>query len=459
MYQRFAGFRVAAETRRTLSSECELHGILGSNGSTFVVNTRTSGWATGPKQLFDDLDTCRGDDFLTKYPELSEPLLKQTVRRKTYTEFNPWTVKVADHCNMACSYCYEDANPKVKKMSLATAAKVIDEMLALGQSQYVVLFHGGEPTLNMDVIRYMVHELRARSNGAAQVQFIIHTNLLNFPDTLHEELQSLGVQIGSSLDGVKELTDQYRVNLGGAGTYDTVTTNLSKLSNKYLITTVTNANHGRLLETARHFAEDLGVPGFHFLPLLPHGRPNVTTLCPDSDTMAESMLAVFDYIVEQWENGTRINCRNFDDIISALYADSYMDACQACCLNEFKSQSITINYDGTFAPCDVSAGYPEYALGNIHQCNGDLVDYMNSPRNFRVFKRLDNIEGCSTCAFKYSCAGGCEEESLRIGHERNHYCAYYYRLFAAVATNLYWLEHAGYTQTIPGVAHGTLVGS
>lgn len=456
MNTKFAGFRIAAETRKVVSAGNEIHGILGSNGSSFVVNIRTGGWATGPKALFDDL-AAGGEDFLEKYPQLCEPLLEQRVQRKTYKEFNPWTVKVADHCNMACTYCYEDANPKVKKMSLETAAKIIDEMLAIGQSQYIVLFHGGEPTLNMDVIRFMVHEMTSRCAGNAQVRFLIHTNLLNFPDALHKELSSLGVQIGTSLDGVKEVTDQYRVNLAGAGTYDTVSKNLSKLTNKYLITTVTKANHDRLLETARHFAEDLEVPGFHFLPLLPHGRPNVTALCPDSETMADSMLEVFDYILEQWENGITLKCRNLEDIISALYADSYMDACQACCLNEFKSQSVTINYDGTFAPCDVSAGYPEYALGNIHKCKGDLIQYMNAPRNFRVFKRLEDVEGCSTCPFKYSCAGGCEEESLRIGYDRNHYCAYYYRVFAAVATNLYWLEQAGFTQTITGIPHGNLV--
>lgn len=452
----FSGFRVESETIKNTHTDHLVHGILGSNGGTFVVNVQRGGWAIGPRDLFYDFEGMPVEDFIEKY-QLQEPLTQQSVQRKSYTEFNPWTIKVADHCNMACSYCYEDANPKVKKMTLQTASKIIDEMLAINQKNYVVLFHGGEPTLNMEVIRYVVHELSSRLHSDQHVHFVIHTNLMKFPDSLHDELTSLGIQIGTSLDGVREITDRYRVNLAGAGTYDTVTSNLAKLEQKYLITTVTKANHDQLLQTARHFVEDLGVRSFHFLPLLPHGRPNVTALCPDSEIMANSMLEVFDYILEQWGNGIQIQCRNFNDVISAMYADSYMDACQACCLNEFKSQSITINYDGTFAPCDVSAGYPEYALGNINECNYDLVDRMNSPRNFRVFKRLDQIEGCRTCPFKYSCAGGCEEESLQIGYERNHYCAYYYRLFAAVATNLHWLEQTGFTQHVLGRPYGNLV--
>lgn len=453
----FSGFRVTSETTKNTPDGHVLHGLLGSNGGSFVVNVHRGGWAIGPTSLFEDLDAMPVQEFFAKYHQLREPLIQQAVQRKTYKEFNPWTIKVADHCNMACTYCYEDANPKIKKMTEQTASKIIDEMLALNQQSYIVLFHGGEPTLNMEVIRYIVQELSTHLGSNQRVQFVIHTNLLNFPETLHKELGSLGIQIGTSLDGVREVTDQGRVSLAGTGTYDTVVKNLAQLEQKYLITTVTKANHDQLLQTARHFVEDLGVRSFHFLPLLPHGRPNVTALCPDSDVMADSMLEVFDYILESWMDGNRIQCRNFTDIIAALHAESYMDACQACCLNEFKSQSITVNYDGTFAPCDVSAGYPEYALGNINECNHDLADRMNVPRNFRVFKRLDQVEGCRSCAFKFSCAGGCEEESLKIGFERNHYCAYYYRLFASVATNLHRLEQSGFVHHVLGRSHANLV--
>jgi radical SAM protein with 4Fe4S-binding SPASM domain len=113
-------------------------------------------------------------------------------------------------------------------------------------------------------------------------------------------------------------------------------------------------------------------------------------------------------------------------------------------LNEFKSQSITVNFDGSFGPCDVTAEHPAYSLGNICTANGDLKERFSSPRNFRIFKNLDTIDVCKSCAFKYSCAGGCEEESLRPGYDRTIYCDYYYQTFAAVACNLKSLAAMGY---------------
>jgi len=166
--------------------------------------------------------------------------------------------------------------------------------------------------------------------------------------------------------------------------------------------------------------------------------------------MADGMLEVFDYVLERWSRGEPVKFRNLDDIITALHSGQYVDACQSCALGSFTAQSITVNHDGTFGPCDVSAGMDEHRLGNVHECRGDLRERMADAMSFRVFKRLDDVEGCSTCAFKLTCAGGCEEESMRIGREKNHYCAYYYRVFAAVAVHLQELERIGYVSHVLG---------
>ena len=405
----FKLFSIRNQRRDTLANGEQIHALLGSNGKTFMANVNRGGWAVGDHELFEDLSQRGIQKLLNEYPELNEPLVDQKWERKTYQGINPWTLKVADFCNLGCSYCYEDAQPQAKRMTRETADRIITEMVGTRQKNITVLFHGGEPTLNMELIRYFVVNLREKAQDRFEAKFLIHTNLYSFSDSLKKELADLGVLVSSSLDGQKAVNDQQRLTVGKRSAYDSVVKNLKKMDRKYLITTVTKHNEDKLLEAATHFVEDLGVYRFHFLPLLPHGRPKVQELIPSSRKMADSMLEVFDYALKKWNEGLGVSIRNLDDIIMSLHSGMSVNACQKCVLGEFKSQSITINHDGTFAPCDAAAGYEEYALGNIHECNSDLLKRMESERNFRVFKSLDKVEGCNVCPYKYSCGGGCEE--------------------------------------------------
>jgi radical SAM protein with 4Fe4S-binding SPASM domain len=281
--------------------------------------------------------------------------------------------------------------------------------------------------------------------SSTKASFHTHSNLYHFPDALRDELRALGVTVGTSLDGRAQIHDSQRVQVNKrGGTYEKILSNLKRTTVENTILTVTKNNQGHLFDAAKHFVEDLKFTKFHFLPMMPHGREQIAALLPDINVMTEEVLKVCDYVIDHHRRGNKIAFRNLSDVLVALHGGTYTDACLKCVLNEYKIQNITISHDGRFGPCDVTADMPEYSLGNIHACQGDLREKMQSPKNFRFFKNLDSIPGCSTCAFKYSCAGGCEEESKRPGYERTIYCDFYYTLFAAVACNLEELNALGY---------------
>jgi uncharacterized protein len=448
----FTNLQVEAESRHVLASGQEVHTAVMSNGRVVAVTPGLGHWVVLPDEGYRNLDVTAQAAALENTPGLEEALLRPAREERTPRAINPWVIKVADFCNMACSYCYEDAQPESKRMELELAEKLVDEMLSLEQSTYTVLFHGGEPTLNMDCVELIIRQLNGRAPKGTDIQYMMHTNLLAVDAAKQKRIKDLGIRIGSSLDGRGDVSDHQRVAVSGRGTHDRVVKNLQAMParERYLILTITEENVNELLSAAQHFVEDLEVPSFHFLPLLPHGRPGVEEKVPDHEVMTEGIFEVFDYVLGLWSEGRRVHFRNLETPIRSLHAPAYTTACQSCTLGGTSAQSITVSWDGIFGPCDASANIPRLQLGNIRDCNHDLADYMSSGRNFRIFKNLQDIPGCDTCAVRMHCGGGCEEEALQPGESRTVYCDHYYRMYYAVMAATPELQQLGYRDAVLG---------
>ena len=448
----FTNLKVESESRHMLSSGQEIHTALMSNGRLVAVTPDLGHWAVLPGEMYDSLAGGEGSRALEEIPGLEDVLLRPAREESEFRAINPWVIKVADFCNMACSYCYEDAQPESRRMAPGLAEKLVDEMLSLEQRSYTVLFHGGEPTLNMECVELIVRELNRRAPPETKIQYMMHSNLLAVDAAKQERIRELGIRLGSSLDGDGETSDQQRVAISGRGTHDRVVEHLRVMParERYLILTITSANVGELLAAAVHFVEDLEVPSFHFLPLLPHGRPGVETKIPDTEAMTDGIFEVFDYVLDLWRDGRRVHFRNLETPIRSLHAPAFTSACQSCTLGGTSAQSITVSWDGVFGPCDASANIPRLQLGNIEDCDRDLADYMVSGRNFRIFKNLRDIPGCDTCAVRMQCGGGCEEEALKPGESRTVYCDHYYRMYYAVMAATPELDELGYRNAVLG---------
>src|SRR5216684_3070585 len=86
-------------------------------------------------------------------------------------------------CNFACDYCFQgdhgDYNKFADKMSLETAARVVDwmerELDRVRPEKFVLTFFGGEPLLNLPVM-YMLAERARRAADARGVT--LYTNII-----------------------------------------------------------------------------------------------------------------------------------------------------------------------------------------------------------------------------------------------------------------------------------------
>ena len=142
---------------------------------------------------------------------------------------------LAEACNLACSYCFEYApNHAINKstiMSKETALKSIDffeKMLTLYDSEHeekTILFYGGEPLLNYDVLNYILKEIEERKNKTNlwdNLQLSMVTNGVLLTEEIIESLVKFNVSIAISIDGPKYITDKNRFNKGGGSVFGNI---------------------------------------------------------------------------------------------------------------------------------------------------------------------------------------------------------------------------------------------
>lgn len=160
----------------------------------------------------------------------------QLLSNRFHPQARSLTILPTLNCNLACKYCFEEANRRVGKMS----PKVIEKLKQYIKEQYVhgrqkdyldLHWFGGEPLLGFDIMEDLtdyIKSLKIPFNAS------IITNGVLLTDKKIEKLTSLHINhIQITLDGAKETHDRKRIFKNGKGTYDIILKNISKL-HKYV---------------------------------------------------------------------------------------------------------------------------------------------------------------------------------------------------------------------------------
>ncbi|MBC8424871.1 radical SAM protein [bacterium] len=177
------------------------------------------------------------------------------------------TLSITDQCNLRCRYClhgndlawvrpHRDAN-----MSLATARAAVRDYLRRSRNARIpsISLYGGEPLLNLDLIRDLV--ALVRSEGTRDdYRIIIDTNgtLLDDETVAFVVDEDLGLQV--SLDGPARIHDRHRRYRGGDPTHAAIMDGLRRFmrasprAQERLHLQVTLTPPGHLEEIGDYFA-------------------------------------------------------------------------------------------------------------------------------------------------------------------------------------------------------------
>lgn len=153
---------------------------------------------------------------------------------------------VTENCNLRCSYCkFSGTYPLARthserKMDKSVAIRAVDYMLQ--RVGYIVEhtkesvsigFYGGEPLLNLPVIRACVeHVDREYAPFRGRIGYSLTTNLVLGDDKALDYLVDHDFSLTVSLDGPKHLHDRYRSFDEHRGSFDRIMANLDRIRNR-----------------------------------------------------------------------------------------------------------------------------------------------------------------------------------------------------------------------------------
>lgn len=348
-------------------------------------------------------------------------------------------------CNLDCQYCFYLSKetlpngPGTGRMSDEVLERFIQQYIAgVTGSEVVFSWQGGEPTLmGLDFFRKVV-ALEGRYKKPFQV---VQNDLQTNGTLINEEwcafLKENRFLVGLSIDGPRELHDQYRVTKGGRPTFDKVF-NTVKLLQRFgvpfnTLTCVNRHNAQKPVDVYRFLRSEVGSTYMQFIPIVeykgfeqtaPHqwddatlpkdgdpearpGHPNsiVTDWSVDPDDWGDFLCTIFD----RWRQKDmgKILVNHFETLVSQHLGEGP----QVCSYGEFCGKGVAVEHDGSVYACDHYV-YPEYRLGTIDGRPLDEMVFSRTQVKFGYAKNETLPKYCRECPYLSDCWGECPKNRI-----------------------------------------------
>ena len=320
------------------------------------------------------------------------------------------TFDVTNQCNLRCDYCFEkDKNPET--MAVEDALRMAKEIDANFRERtyktqpgksLMVCFFGGEPTLNMPVIRAVVDFFNSQEYF---VEFTMTTNLTLVTDADIAFFKENDFGLLVSLDGTKETHDKHRCN-----SYDRVVANLKKLLaaglgfNTQVRLTLPPDAVGTMAQGVKEvFA--MGVD--NIVPMIVYDQPWTDA---QWGTFEEQIREVFDFAMDVYNdesNKRNLSIKAFDEYIEDCLTKTNINEVPCGMGNDV---FISLAPNGNVAPCHqvpTDFAHQELVMGNI------LTDEFDEKRILSVREQRSYSNRCQGCEHRAICSGGCPIENYR----------------------------------------------
>jgi len=321
-------------------------------------------------------------------------------------------------CDHSCPYCQVSRQSEDKNsfdMTQEMADKSIDFVFKSPSPAVKIEFQGGEPLLNFDLVKYIVHKAEEINQVERRdLQFVIATTLSLLTDDILLFCKEHDIVISSSLDGPETLHNTNRPR-PGKNSHQKFIEGLNKARNvlgfdkvSALMTTTDNSlNHVK--EIIDEYV-DLGFDGIFLRSLSPYGFAIKTKkfLAYQVDSWLEFYKEGLDYIIELNKKGVNFTEYYSSVILSKMLTSNDPGFVDLMNPSGIGIAAIVFNYDGNVYASDESRMLAEmndetFNLGNI--LKDSYEDIILSD------KLLDPLEDsftlsapmCSDCSYESYC--------------------------------------------------------
>lgn len=406
-----------------------------NNGYNIVLDVNSGAVHVVDELAYDiisDIDKGLGlDEIIGKYPDIESDeirtvyeeiydLISQDILfskdiyesyangfRSTQKVIKALCLHIAHDCNLACKYCFADEGEykggKRELMSYEVGKAAIDFLIQAsdGRKNLEVDFFGGEPLMNLQVVKDLVVYARSLEKPHnKKFRFTLTTNGVLLNNDIYEFLNKEMSNIVLSIDGRKEVHDAMRPFRNGKGSYDYILPKYkdfveSRGHKDYYVRGTFTANN-------TDFYDD-------FISMLKEGfkrisiEPAVSFDGEDFSLTEEQLPVIFreydklaKYLAEE----------NTDE--NLLFFHFMLDLTGGPCMAKRLSgcgsgtEYLAVTPTGELYPCHQFVGNEDFLLGNV-------FDGINRSEILKDFDRINvyTKEDCKTCFAKFYCSGGC----------------------------------------------------
>lgn len=320
---------------------------------------------------------------------------------------------VAHDCNLRCKYCFAETGdfggPR-GIMSLETGKKAIDFLLeqSVGRKNLELDFFGGEPFMNLDVVKELVKYGREREKECGKVfRFTITTNAMIMKqediDFLNKEMYNVVL----SIDGRKEVHDRMRKDAGGKGSYDTAMKNAKKFLNQrgeeqYYVRGTFSAYNLDFTQDVLSLIDN-GFEQISIEPAVVEDKYEYAIKEEHLPTIYKEYEKLVDIYLDKRKNGPWFNFFHFMlDLEDGPCLYKRLSGCGAGC------EYIAVTPEGEIYPCHQFVGDKDYLLGTLD----DGIKRKDIMDTFACSTVLTK-EDCKNCWAKYLCSGGCSANAYK----------------------------------------------
>lgn len=329
-------------------------------------------------------------------------------------------------CNQTCKYCHASRTNMDRvdtDMSIETAKQVVDQAMQSTSPYINFEFQGGEPTVNMDVIKFIVEYAREKNKYEnKQLEHSLVTNMTFMTEENANWLIDNEVLVCTSLDGPEPLHNYNRTWNNKSNAYASVRKWIDYFNQRYIdkgkdpqlwhvdaLMTTSRMTFDHWKEVVDLYVE-LGMHTIHLRPLNPYGFALDTWKRIGYST--GEYLAFYkqclDYIIELNRSGTEIVEGTAATFLSKMLTPddpNFVDIRSPCGAG---TGQVAYNYDGKIFTCDearmVNAmGSDMFMIGRLGQTSYDEMLGHPTVRAMAVASLQDTLPSCDTCWNKPFC--------------------------------------------------------
>ena len=386
---------------------------------------------TCPQSIVDALPDYTADEIREAYDELYE-LKKagQLFAQDDYIDVSRYIpvnapvkalcLHVAHDCNLRCKYCFAstgDFGQGRKIMPPEIAKKAIDFVIARSGVRHniEVDFFGGEPLMAWDTVTQTVDYARSlEEKYNKKFRFTITTNGLLLDEDKRKYINENMDNCVLSLDGRREVNDEFRKTVAGTGSYDTIVPKFKALVDErdpnldyYARGTFTSHN--------LDFAEDvlsIADAGFDRLSVEPvTADPGCGYDLTEDDLpkIEAEYDRLTDIMLERKKEGKQFTFFHFMvDLDQGPCVVKRLRGCGA------GYEYVAVTPDGDIYPCHQFVGKDEFKQGSVLDQSFNM-DIAQKFAGMNIYSRPK----CQKCWAKFYCSGGCSAANYNMNHDMN----------------------------------------